>query len=144
MKARRADNPVTETVSALLIPFMQIYALYLIAHGDLGPGGGFQGGAIFAASLILRAIVFGLDADEERRYERLAGAFASAGVLVYGGIGLLCMLRGGAFLDYTALPFADPKTAYHLGIYGIELGVGLAVAGALLLLFMKTAGSRDD
>ncbi|KAF0127080.1 MAG: mnhB [Elusimicrobia bacterium] len=144
MKARRADNPVTETVSALLIPFMQIYALYLIAHGDLGPGGGFQGGAVFAASLVLRAIVFGLDADEERRYERLAGACASAGVLLYGGIGLLCMLRGGAFLDYKALPFADPKTAYHLGVYGIELGVGLAVAGALLLLFMKTAGSRDD
>ncbi|MDQ7772391.1 MAG: Na(+)/H(+) antiporter subunit B [Elusimicrobiales bacterium] len=144
MKVRPSSNPVTETVSALLIPFMQLYALYLVAHGDLGPGGGFQGGAIFAASLILRAIVFGLDAEEERRYESLGGSLAAAGVLLYGGIGLLCMARGGSFLEYPALPFADPKTAYHLGIYGIETGVGLAVAGAMLLLFMKIAGSRDD
>lgn len=144
MNRRPADNPVAATVSALLIPFMQIYSLYLIAHGDLGPGGGFQGGAIFAASLILRAMVFGLDREEERRLEDMAGMLAAAGVLVYGGIGLLCMLRGGTFLEYPALPFADPKTAYHLGIYGIEIGVGLAVAGAMLMLFMKTAGSRDD
>jgi len=144
MKTRPSSNPVTGTVSALLIPFIQVYALYLITHGDLGPGGGFQGGAIFAACLILRAVVFGLDAEEERRYESLGGALAAAGALLYGGIGLLCMAWGGAFLEYPALPFADPKTAYHLGIYGIEAGVGLAVAGAMLLLFMKIAGSRDD
>lgn len=143
MNTRPAYNPVVATVTYLLVPFMQIYALYLIAHGDLGPGGGFQGGAIFAASLILKAIVFGLDGKEERRLEELAGVLASAGVLLYGGIGLLCMVRGGAFLEYPALPFSDPKTAYHLGIYGIEIGVGLAVAGAMLMLFMKTAGSRD-
>jgi multicomponent Na+:H+ antiporter subunit B len=144
MNRRSTESPVAATVSSLLVPFIQIYALYLIAHGDLGPGGGFQGGAIFAASLILRAMVFGLDAEEERRLERLAGRLAAAGVLLYGGIGLLCLPFEGYFLDYAALPFSDTKTAYHLGIYGIEVGVGLAVAGAMLLLFMKTAGSRDD
>lgn len=144
MRTRPAANPIIETVSALLIPFMQLYAMYLTAHGDLGPGGGFQGGAIFAASLMLRAIVFGLDPEEEREYERLGGALAAGGVLLYAGIGLLCMLRGGAFLQYPALPFADIKTAYHLGVYGIEVAVGLAVTGALLLLFMKIAGNRDD
>jgi len=137
-------NLIIKTVSGFLIPFIQLFALYLAAHGDLGPGGGFQGGTIFAASLILYAIVFGLDEGREKVYEKAAGVMAAAGVLVFGGIGLLCMAAGGSFLQYSALLPGDVKTAYHLGIYGVEIGVGLAVAGALLLLFMKTAGSRDD
>lgn len=144
MTGTAGRNTVTRTVSGFLIPFMQLYSLYLIAHGDLGPGGGFQGGAIFAASLILYAIVFGLDRAAEKRYARVAGAAAAAGLGIYGGIGLLCMAYGGNFLQYSSLPFADVKTAHHLGIYGIEIGVGLAVAGAMLFLFMKIAGSCDD
>ena len=76
MSGTAGRNTVTRTVSGFLIPFMQLYSLYLIAHGDLGPGGGFQGGAIFAASLILYAIVFGLDRETEKRYARVAGGAA--------------------------------------------------------------------
>ena len=143
MNGKTGGNTVTRTVSGLLIPFIQLYSLYLVAHGDLGPGGGFQGGAIFAASVILYAIVFGLDKATEKLYAKVAGGTAAVGLAIYGGIGLFCMAYGGNFLQYSRLPFADPHTAHHIGIYGIEVGLGLTVAGSMLFLFMKTAGSDD-
>jgi len=143
MSGKAGGNAVTRTVSGFLIPFIQLYSLYLIAHGDLGPGGGFQGGAIFAASIILYAVVFGLDKNAEKFFAKVAGGAAAAGLAIYGGIGLLCMAYGGNFLQYSSLPFPDPHTAHHIGIYGIEIGIGLTVAGAMLFLFMKTAGSDD-
>ena len=143
MNGKSERNTVTRIVSGFLIPFIQLYSLYLVAHGDLGPGGGFQGGTIFAASLILYAVVFGLDKDTERLYIRTAGGTAAVGLLIYGGIGLLCMVCGGNFLQYSSLPFVDVHIAHHLGIYGIEIGLGMTVAGSMVFLFMKTAGSDD-
>ena len=50
---REERNVIVETVSRVMIPFIQLFALYVIIHGASGPGGGFQGGVIFAASIIL-------------------------------------------------------------------------------------------
>ena len=55
-----SNNIVIRTISRILIPFIQLFAFYVIAHGELGPGGGFQGGVIFSASIILYRIVFGM------------------------------------------------------------------------------------
>ena len=56
------------------------------------------------------------------------------GALLYGGVGVVCMLMGGAFLDYSVLA-ADPVAGQHLGILLIEAGVGMAVCGALLSIY---------
>ena len=34
------QNTIRRTVTKILIPFIQLYGLYVIAHGELGPGGG--------------------------------------------------------------------------------------------------------
>jgi len=39
-----------------------VFALYVLFHGDYGPGGGFQAGVIFGAAIILYALMFGLEA----------------------------------------------------------------------------------
>jgi multicomponent Na+:H+ antiporter subunit B len=54
------SDMIIKTVCRILIPFIQIYALYVVAHGDFSPGGGFQGGVIFGSSLILMAIAYNL------------------------------------------------------------------------------------
>jgi multicomponent Na+:H+ antiporter subunit B len=41
----RLQNQIVEGVSSFLVPFIQIFALYVITHGHYGPGGGFQGGS---------------------------------------------------------------------------------------------------
>ncbi len=118
-----------------LIPFIMVFGLYVQFHGDYGPGGGFQAGVIFAAAIILYALVWGprdaLAVFSRRSLERLA----AIGVLLYGSVGVLAMLRGGNFLDYDTLAH-DPLHGQHYGILAIELGVGLTVAAVMALLFL--------
>ncbi len=137
------NNVTIQAVSRLLIPFIQLFALYVIVHGDSGPGGGFQGGVILAASFILYAIVFGAKAGRERVSRKTSDILSSSGVLIYGGVGLCCMLSGGYYLEYNALPFANPHLASHYGIFGIEIGVGVTVAAVMITIFFEMS-RRDE
>ncbi|MEJ2056829.1 MAG: MnhB domain-containing protein, partial [Desulfofustis sp.] len=61
---------------------------------------------------------------------------AEFGVLIYGGLGIICMIMGDNFLDYNVL-LHDPVHGQHLGILLVELGVGIAVASVMILIFFK-------
>jgi len=138
------DNIIRRNIARLLIPFIQLFGLYVVAHGEYGPGGGFQGGAIFASSIILYVIVFGMDEGRKRVSQKMRDVLGSLGVLIYLGIGLLSVVAGGMYLEYSALPLGDPKLASHLGIFGIEIGVGIAVAAVMITIFFELAEQRDD
>jgi len=62
---------IIKSVCRILIPFIQIYAMYVVAHGDFSPGGGFQGGVIFGSSLILLAISYNLKTLVRRVKEKV-------------------------------------------------------------------------
>jgi len=64
-----SDDIIIRTVSRIFVPFIQIYALYVIMHGHHSPGGGFQGGVILGASFILYLITHGLEDAKERMSE---------------------------------------------------------------------------
>lgn len=142
MMTKQSDDVIVKTLSRLLIPFMQIYALYVIAHGHYSPGGGFQGGVILAASLILLVITYGLDNTLRRMNEKLNVIMCSGGVFIYAGIGVLCLILGGNFLDYAKLsPVLDVGIAQarSLGILGVEIGVGMAVMAVMVSIFLDVA-----
>lgn len=137
-------HTVIRFIVRILIPFIQLYGLYVIAHGELGPGGGFQGGVILGSSIILYSIVYGMDAGRKRISQKANDLLNSVGVLIYAAIGLLCVLAGGAYLEYKVLPLSNPKLASHLGIYGIEIGVGITVAAVMMTIFFETARREHD
>ncbi len=114
-----------------------LFGLYVIFHGHYSPGGGFQGGTMLAASVILIRIV-----AEEKVYEmQLKKSFdiplGSLGVLIFFGVGLLAMILGGDFLDYHFLPmhWLEPASIRSMGILFIEVGVGLAVMTILVAIY---------
>lgn len=137
------ENVIRRTVIKLLIPFIQLFGLYVIAHGELGPGGGFQGGVLLGASIIVYILVFGLEEGQKRLSQKTSDLLVSGGVLIYGGIGILCMILGGYYLEYGAL-LSDPKLSSHLGILGIEFGIGMTVAAVMITLFCETVRRDDD
>ncbi len=53
------NDVILKTVAFLLIPMLFIFGIYIILCGHLGPGGGFSGGAVIGASLILYANAYG-------------------------------------------------------------------------------------
>jgi len=146
-----SDDIIIRTVSRVLVPFIQIYALYVIMHGHHSPGGGFQGGVILGASFILYLITHGLKDAKERMSELKAGFFSSFGLLIYSGIGLLCLIKGSNYLDYgrlSTLLKVIPAQARSLGILGVEIGVGIAVMAVMFSIFfdISTGGvlSEDE
>ncbi len=128
-------SPVLDAAARLLTPFILLFAAYVIVHGHYGPGGGFQGGVIMAAALILVRLVRG-----HRQSWGLSPAaslcLASGGVVAFTAIGLLGLAFGGNFLDYGVLPLPlEAGQVRAVSTFGIELGVGLGVTGAVVLIF---------
>jgi multicomponent Na+:H+ antiporter subunit B len=140
---------IIKTICRLMVPFIQLFALYVIAHGHHSPGGGFQGGVILGASVILLAISNDLRTAVRRVGEKLVGVLCAVGVLIYAGTGALCLLLGLNFLDYSALStvlHVDPVTARSHGILIVEIGVGIAVMTAMIWIYnnVSSKGKYDE
>jgi multicomponent Na+:H+ antiporter subunit B len=129
---RRQDSIIITTLTRLLTPFIQLFGLYVIMHGHSSPGGGFQGGVILGAGFILLAISFGIDEASQRFSERLIALFSSGGVLIFGGVGLVCLVLGANYLDYGILPVAEPRS---LGMLAVEIGIGITVMAVMISIF---------
>jgi multicomponent Na+:H+ antiporter subunit B len=135
------DDLVLRVIAKLLMPYMLLFAMYVQFHADFGPGGGFQAGVIAAAAVIFYALIFGLRAGRRLLPDRVVEAMIAAGVLLYAGVGLAGIALGGNYLDYFVLG-ADGVAGQHRGIFWVEAGVLLTVAGVMLKLFAMFAG-RD-
>lgn len=129
---------ILRVITKLLVPPIILFALYVQFHGDYSPGGGFQAGVIFAAGLILFAIVYGLAKAHQVFPPWLVHKLAALGVLIYGGTGVISLFVGKEFLDYSALA-TYPKDGQHLGIIAVELGVGVTVAAVMVAIFYAFA-----
>lgn len=139
----RTGSPVVvKVITKQLVPLMLMFALYVQFHGDYGPGGGFQAGVIFAAGIVLYAMVFGIDAAQRVVPRTLLLRLAPLGVLLYAGTGIFALTQGGLFLDYDTIDPSDPSHGQHLGLLFIELGVGITVTATMLLLFYTFASRR--
>jgi len=140
---------IVKTTCRKVIPFIQLFALYVIAHGHHSPGGGFQGGVILGASFILYAIGFDLRTALKRISERVIAFLCALGVFIYAFTGTLCMLYGANYLDYSALSAlfgVDPVSARSHGILLVEIGVGVAVMAVMVMLYynLASAGKQDE
>ncbi len=137
---RPHDSPIVRRVSSLLIPLIQLYAFYILFHGHYSPGGGFQGGILFGASLLL-SILIGFKPERRELPLGRAVRLGALGLTIYAGIGLLAVLRGGYYLNYALLPIPGAESPFRrfLGILGIEMGVFIVVAATLVIIFYALA-----
>ena len=55
------DSEIVSVISRKLAPFILLYGLYLVSHGHLSPGGGFQGGVILSSAIILLFLSRGIN-----------------------------------------------------------------------------------
>lgn len=143
------DSPIIKTSVRLLVPFVQLFGLYVIVHGHYSPGGGFQGGVALGASFILLALAYDLKTSIRYFSEGANALLANTGALIYTGVAVLCALVGGLFLDYSALDKLIPlgPIAWRsFGIFLVEVGVGLTVMSVMVSLFwdISSGGSMDE
>lgn len=138
----RYDSVFVHVVAKGIVPLVQIFAFYVITHGHYSPGGGFQGGVMLAASIVLLRISIG--EESYRRFPREAGLIlAGVGALLFALLGFASVAFGGNFLEYAyVIPGMDPVDLRYWGIFFAEVFIGFLVWGALVAIYdaMNTGG----
>ncbi|SMO79039.1 MnhB domain-containing protein [Halorubrum cibi] len=133
------ESQVIMSTVKVVAPFAFTYGLFVTFHGGGSPGGGFQGGAITAAVVFMIAFAFGIESTRQWLANTVVVALAVGGTLVFAGLGLVPVARGGAFLQYDLLPlpYLDPV---KYGMEAVEIvGIAPIVSGVLVGLFFVLA-----
>lgn len=130
---------IVGTTCRLVVPVIQLFALYVVAHGHHSPGGGFQGGVILGASFIIIALSDHLNAALRRFSEKSYITVAAVGIFIYAAFGVLAQVMKADFLDYGALQpilFTDgPEMARSHSMLGVEIGVAFTVTAIMFAIY---------
>ena len=83
---------IVKTVTNVAFPIVMIYGLYVIAHGHLTPGGGFQGGAVVASGLAMLLVAYGSVWVMGKVQEKKLSVLESLGAIGFIGLAFLGIL----------------------------------------------------
>ncbi len=148
-------SKIVRTISTFLVMFIFIYGLYLIMHGHLTPGGGFQGGAVFASGVALLIVAFGSYKVHQHLEEHHLSILESSGALIFiglafGGIATIFFynfLVGSPIFGQIPPTGSNPGDIWTGGVIPLmNLAVGLKVLAGLsaILLTMALATSITE
>ena len=141
----------------ILMPLILVFGFYIVVHGHLTPGGGFQGGADIATAVILLMVAYSR-ADVFASIPRnVLKNSETVGLLLFIGTALLALTAGLAFfgnwllgagaLFGTPVAFGiNPGDINTGGIIPVlNIAVGIEVLGAMgLLLLAMLGGMKGD
>ena len=125
----KQDNVIFKTITHFVVPFILLFVLYIQVNGEISPGGGFQAGAIFASLIIALDLARGLTFNIPALL-----SLSAIGILTYILPGIISLVVGNNFLNYYAIA-AGSIIGQKIGIFIIELGVGIAVASTLSIIY---------
>jgi multicomponent Na+:H+ antiporter subunit B len=131
----RADS--LRLVGLGLVGATVVLGLYVVAHGVVTPGGGFQGGVVLAAALALVFLAGGYKTYRSVSPTPLVDFGEGLAIVWYVGLGLATLGVGAQFLE-NVLPLGTAGTLASSGtIIVLAVASGLAVAAGFVLLFTE-------
>ena len=117
--------------------FSILFGIYIGTHGQLTPGGGFQGGVVVAAAPMLLYIAENTDAFERILSHPLTEFFEAAGAAAYALVGFIALVAGAPFLT-NVLPLGQTGDVFSSGtIAVISACVGFEVSAAFMLVIYE-------
>lgn len=141
---RSRRSVVLDTIVGLLIQTTLVFSLYLLFAGHNAPGGGFVGGLVAGAALVMRYVQG--DAEELAATVRVRfSTLLGSGLLIAVGTAVAPLVVGGSLLE-------SGKLTIDLGILGklkatsaliFDIGVYLVVVG-LVLAVLSSMGAEAD
>ena len=125
------DNNLLKIAVDVLFPLIILFGFYVIIHGHLSPGGGFQGGVIIASAFLLMFLAKNNDFSLNHKIMELIEALSGASFILIGVLGLLIVNR---FFD-NFLPLGTIGNLFSGGIIPlIYIFVGLKVSAEITAL----------
>ncbi len=119
---------ILEKAAKFLVPVILVFGIYVVLNGHLSPGGGFSGGAIMGAALILFACAYGFERMEKifsyKTFRRI-----TFGALLFYGLAKSYSFFTGANHIESIIPLGTPGAILSSGlILYLNICVGLVVA----------------
>lgn len=130
------NDVILQTVAKCLVPFIEIFGIYVILGGHLGPGGGFSGGAICGAGLILYLNAFGFAKTEKFFTGKTYKAMCFGALACYSLAKTYSFFTGANHL-HSIIPLGTPGAILSGGLILIlDICVGLVVAGTMYTFYV--------
>ena len=130
------NDIILQTVARILVPPILIFGIYIILGGHLGPGGGFSGGAVIGAGLILYLNAFGF-AKTERFFTAKTYKWMSFGALACYALAKSYSFYTGANHIESVIPLGTPGAILSSGlILLLNICVGIVVAGTMYTFYV--------
>ena len=142
---------IVKTMTSIAFPLAMIYGLYIIAHGHLTPGGGFQGGAVVASACAMILVAYGsvwtMGKVKEKQLSLLEslGAIGFIGLAFFGLIFGLKVFFNNFLVDQNILPIFNEigKGLSNINTAGLlplmNFAVGLKVIAGLFVIVLVMA-----
>ncbi len=141
---RSGPSPAVTGAVRLVLPFVLVFSAYVILSGEARPGGGFQGGAIIGACLILYTTVIGLGEATGHLTQRMRFPLEGVAVSTVFLVGLAGVIGGAAFMTFLLPRLSEqlqPDVRQWLTMLA-EMGIG--VGDAVVLISLLFALSREE
>jgi multicomponent Na+:H+ antiporter subunit B len=136
-RQRRDTSDALRLLGLGLVGPLVVLGIYVIVHGHLTPGGGFQGGVVLASAFVLVHVAGRYLILKRVRPMPLVEITEAGGAAGFVLIGLGGIIAGSTFL-FNFLPLGEPGTLLSAGMIPLlNISVGLEVAGAVVLLFSE-------
>ncbi len=130
------DHLIVQTILKAILPYIILYGIYIQLNGEISPGGGFQAGVIFATCLIGFELLYGKEKFLAIFPLELLIFASILGVAIYFFTGIISLFFNQNYLDYYALA-SSAIFAQHLGIFLVEIGVGITVSAVMILIYIQ-------
>ena len=137
---KEASDSILQHVTSIVIPCILLFGVYVVLNGHISPGGGFSGGAIMGAALILYSSAYGVDSVSRFFTRKTFKTITSAALLCYGASKAYSFFTGANGLP-TGIPLGTPGAIFSSGlILVLDICVGMVVACTMYgfyILFAK-------
>ena len=122
------NDAILQGTAFVLCPIIFIFGIYIVLNGHISPGGGFSGGAILGAGLILYTSAFGFTKTQKFFDEHVYKVAKITALCMYGIIGSYFYITGANGIE-NHIPLGQPGHILSGGIIlPIDICVGLEVA----------------
>ena len=146
-------SKIVRTIANLLVPFILMFGAYIVIHGHITPGGGFQGGAVLASGIALLVVAYNSSKVQKYLKESHLSIIESSGALMFIGLAFAGLavtfffniLIGSPIFGQIPPAGSNPGFIWTAGVIPLmNIAVGLKVIAGLtaIVLVMALASSN--
>ena len=141
-------SKMVRTVANQLIVFIVIFGLYVIAHGQVTPGGGFQGGAVIVSGVVMLLVALNASELKKSLRESRLSIMESTGALIFAALAFAGiataffynLLVGTPIFGHVPPTGANPGDIWTGGVVPLmNLAVGIKVVAGLSAVVLAMA-----